>query len=138
MTRRNKFRLAVSWWKSINGGPGHLSRDGAPLPWQDSVPSSPSSLAGSYNFRAIRNLVFESVEREAGIQVLLQKLSATPMAVTYEDFIADYEGTVRAVLSHLGVSDDVPRVPAPLPTMTSDDINEDWLHRFRKDLNRQT
>ncbi len=138
MTRRNKFRLAISWWKSIQGGPWHLSQDGAPLRWQESVPSSPSNLADSYDFRAIRNLVLESVEREAGTQELLRSLSATPMAVTYEDFVANYEATVRAVLSHLHLSDDVPTIPVPLLSVTSDDINEDWLQRFLEDLRRRT
>jgi trehalose 2-sulfotransferase len=134
MTRRNKFRLAVSWWKSIKGGPGHVSQDGRRLPWQKSLPSAPSNLADSYDFRAIRSLVFESVAREAGIQEFLHSLAATPMGVTYEDFVADYAGTVRAVLLHLGLSDDVPEIPAPLLAKTSDDINEDWLRRFLGDL----
>ncbi len=60
MTRRNKYRLAVSWWKSIKGGPGHLSRDGTPLPWQDSVPSAPDDLADLYDFDAIKALVWRA------------------------------------------------------------------------------
>lgn len=137
MTRRNKFRLAVSWWKSIKGGPGHLSQDGNRLPWQEGVPSAPADLVDAYDFRAIRNLVLESVEREAGIQELLSSMSATPITVTYEDFVADYEGTIRAVLSHLGLSDDVPVIPAPLLAKTSDEVNEEWLRRFQRDLQRQ-
>lgn len=135
MTRRNRLRLAISWWKSIKGGPGHLSQDGAPLPWQESVPHVPVDLVDSYDFRAISNLVLESVEREAGIQELLHSLSATPMTVVYEDFVADYESTVRSVLSFLGLGDDVPVIPAPLLARTSDDVNENWLRRLLSDLN---
>lgn len=134
MTRRNRFRLAVSWWKAIQGGPGHLSQDGTPLRWQESVPSAPDDLADSYDFRAIRSLVFESVEREAGIQELLRSLAVTPMAVTYEDFVADYEGTIRAVLAHLGLDEEVSTIPAPLLARTSDDTNDEWLRRFMRDL----
>ena len=44
MTRHDKVALAVSWWKMISGGQGHLSSDGSPLPWQESVPTAPADL----------------------------------------------------------------------------------------------
>ena len=137
MTRRNKFRLAVSWWKSINGAPGHLSHDGSPLPWRDSVPTTPAELADCYDFEAIKALVLESVEREAGIQDLLSELQVSPFTVTYEDFVADYDGTVREVLTFLGLIGSVSEIPPPLVARTSDGVNEEWLDRFASDLKKR-
>ncbi len=134
MTRRNKLRLAVSWWKAIKGGPEHLSTDGAPLPWQDKVPSAPRDLIHAYDFRAIKRLVLECAQREAGIQELLHGLGVAPIAVTYEDFVANYEGTILDVMAHLGLHDSVYEIREPLLGRTSDEINEDWFQRFLRDL----
>ena len=137
MTRRNKIRLAVSWWKSISGGQGHLSQDGSPLPWQNMVPTAPADLAGAYDFKAIKALVFEAARREAGLQELLAELQVSPLSVTYEDFVANYEQTVQGVLDHLGLHDSVSETPPPLLARTSDYVNEEWVRRFLADLNSE-
>jgi trehalose 2-sulfotransferase len=134
MTRQNKIQLAVSWWKSISGAPGHLSRDGSPLPWQDNVPPVPADLVHAYNFDAIKALVLEAVQREAGIQDLLTHLGASPFSITYEDFVADYEQTVLDVLVYLGLDGIGCDIPPPLLSRTSDHVNDDWVKRFLSDL----
>jgi LPS sulfotransferase NodH len=138
MTRRDKNRLAVSWWKSINGGPGHVSQDGTPLPWQDDVPSTPAGLAECYDFEAIRALITEVGQREAGIQDLLSELQVPPLTITYEDFVADYDETVRDVLEFLDLNNSVSEIPPPLLATTSDDVNEQWLQRFVSDLDERS
>lgn len=138
MTRRDKNRLAVSWWKLINGGPGHLSKDGTPLPWQENLPEKPVGLTKSYDFEAIKALVIESVQREAGIQDLLSELRVSPLTIAYEDFAADYAGTVWDVLVFLGLNDSVSEIPSPLLACTSDDVNEEWLQRFVADLKKSS
>ena len=135
MTRRDKVRLAVSWWKAINGGPGHLSRDGGALPWQDAIPKAPVDLEDAYNFDAIKNLILEVVQREAGLQRLLAELGVRPLSVTYEDFVSDYELTVRGVLDFLELDQSVAEIPRPLLRETSDDVNEQWVGQFLTDLN---
>ena len=134
MTRRNKIRLAVSWWKAICGGRYHQSRSGAPLPWQDRLTAEPDDLVDAYDFAAIKRLVFEVVEREAALQELLSELEVSPLSVTYEDFIADYEQTIRRVLAFLGLGQLVSEVPPPLLARTSDDVNDRWVTRFLSDL----
>lgn len=136
MTRRNKIRLAVSWWKSIQGGPGHLSQDGSPLPWQRSVPRTPGDLVNAYNFRAIKALMLEAVRREAHLQELLTELGALPLSITYEDLVLGYESTVRDLLRYLGLDARVPEIPPPLLAHTSDEVNDDWAGRFLIELDR--
>lgn len=59
--------------------------------------------------------------------------------MTYEDLVADYEGTIRAVLSHLSPDEDVLEIPpAPFLARASDDTNEEWLRRFLRDLKGPT
>lgn len=136
-TRRNKFRLAISWWKSICGGPGHLSADDLPLPWQTVTPASPDRLEQAYDFKAIKALAFEVVEREARLQDFLQRLGVVPLTVTYEDFIAHYEHTVGHVLDHIGASDALASIPEPGLVPTADAINEAWMRRFLLDLEQE-
>ncbi len=134
MTRRDKIRLGVSWWKSISGGPGHLSRDGTLLPWQESHPSTPVDIESRYSFEAIESLILECVSREAAIQELLEELQVIPLAITYEDFVANYERTIRQALSHIGLEPADVEIPPPLLAKTSDEVNETWVLRFKADL----
>ncbi len=134
MSRQDKVRLAVSWWKSICGGLGHRSQDGSPLPWQETVPPVPTDLEDAYDFEAINTLMFEAVRREARLRELLTELGASPLTVVYEDFDANYEQTVRGVLTYLGLSDRVSEIPLPLLAKTSDHVNDAWVSRFLSEL----
>lgn len=134
MTRRNKIRLAVSWWKSISGGLSHRSSDGALLPWQDEVAAAPPGLVDAYDYHAIKALVFEAVKREADLQELLAELGGSVLSVTYEDFVASYHQTLRGVLDHLGLLEGAPEIPAPRLARTADHVNEEWVARFAADL----
>ncbi len=135
MTRRNKVRLAVSWWKSICGGQGHLSQDGSPLPWQERVPTVPADLADAYDFEAIKALSFEAIQREAELQELHEELGVSPLVVVYEDFIQDYDQTIIGVLDYLGLGGLVAEIPRPLLSRTSNHVDEEWVDRFLSDLN---
>jgi LPS sulfotransferase NodH len=134
MTRRNKIRLAVSWWKSINGGPGHLSQQGRPLPWQEIIPTAPDDLESRFDYDSINTLILECIRREAALQDLLEDLEVTPLTITYEDFVSDYEGTVGRALDHIGLDVDIADVPTPLLKRTSDVINEKWVQMFLSQL----
>src|SRR6266508_4052780 len=59
MTRRNKVRLAVSWWKAIQSQEWHRI-NGTPPKFVD--------LRDAYDFDAIHHLYDEGSMREAGIQ----------------------------------------------------------------------
>ena len=58
MTRRNKVRLAVSWWRAIQSGEWHR---------ENGAPASNADLRDAYDFWAIDQLVNEATLREAGI-----------------------------------------------------------------------
>ena len=126
MTRRDKVRLAVSWWRAIRTGQHAHRRVGAP-PLQRPPDDA-------YEYDAIHHLVVEACLREAAAQALFTRWEVVPLTVVYEDMIADYEATVRRVLAHAGEgSADSVAVPPPRYERLADDLNEAWVQRFREE-----
>jgi LPS sulfotransferase NodH len=128
MTRRNKVRLAVSWWRAIKSEEWHRGHGSA---------GSAKDLKDAYHFPAIQHLLLESDMREAAAQEFFTEAGIVPMTLVYEDFIADYEGTVRKVLDYLGV---LPAgkvtVAPPVFDQIADEISEEWVQRFRQELQK--
>ena len=94
MTRRNKIRLAVSWWKAIKTQEFHRKNGCVPKSFD---------LSDGYLFDAINQLVMESVFREAGIQEFFKEGGISPLTVVYEDFILNYKETVHEILEFLKI-----------------------------------
>ena len=122
MTRRNKVRLAVSWWRAIQSGEWHRRHDES---------ASDTDMTDSYDFDAIDQLLNESVLREAGIQELFGEASIVPLTIVYEDLLHDPLPTFRRILSFLGIEG-----CATIPFNASfdrlaDPISEAWAQRFR-------
>lgn len=124
MTRRNKVRLAVSWWRAIVSGEWH--REFGQKPQEHDI-------ADKYNYEAIRHLIFESMMCEAAIEDFLTESDIIPLTIVYEDFIQDYEGTVMKVLGFLGVPSDSASVSPPALDKLADDVAEEWVQRFREE-----
>jgi trehalose 2-sulfotransferase len=124
MTRRNKVRLAVSWWKAIKTAEWHRLPGAMP---------KPVALTDAYSFDAIHHLYCECSMREAGIQEFFSEGSVVPLTIVYEDFIQKYEKTVRKVLEFLELDTINVEIPPPHLTKTADDISEEWVQRFRKE-----
>ncbi len=123
LTRRNKVRLAVSWWKAICSQEWHREGD-SPVVNQDAY--------DAYNYAAIDHLLCEATLREAAIQELFSEGDIVPHTIVYEDFIADFEGTIRGTLDFLDVT--VPEritIEPPFFTKLADDVSEEWVQRFR-------
>ena len=125
MTRRNKVRLAVSWWKAIQSEEWH--RESGKLPIA-------ADIKDKYSYEAISHLFAECSLREAAIQDFLDEGSIAPLTIIYEDFILDYEATIKNIISYLELSD-IQNVSIPSPPLEklADDISEEWVQRFRKE-----
>jgi len=124
MTRRNKVRLAVSWWRAIVSDEWHRERGAKPME---------KDLTDLYNYEAIRHLMFESAIREAAIEDFLTESGIVPLTIVYEDFVQDYEGTVRRALVYLGLDADGATVGAPAFEKLADEVAESWVQRFREE-----
>ncbi|MEM1384162.1 MAG: Stf0 family sulfotransferase [Pseudomonadota bacterium] len=119
LTRRNKVRQAVSWWRAIQTGEWHRRRGAFPM----------TAAEDGYSFEAIDQLLSEAVLREAGIQEMFAEAGVTPLTLTYEDMAADLPGTVAQVLAFLGREGSAPIETTSAPT--ADRITETWVERFR-------
>ena len=124
MTRRNKVRLAVSWWKAIQSGEWHRKRGTFP---------AESDLSEAYSFEAIHHLLVESVLREAGMQAFFTEAGIQPLTIVYEDFIADYAGTIQRVLAFIGLERPINHPPEPKIERLADELSEAWVQRFRRE-----
>ena len=122
MSRRNKVRLAVSWWRAIQSGEWHLSPN---------EPRKPVDLSDAYSYEAINHLYNECSMREAGIQELFTEGGITPLNIFYEDFIEQYEQTVRIILEYLELDARTAPIAPPALIKTADAVSEAWAQRFR-------
>jgi LPS sulfotransferase NodH len=125
MTRRNKVRLAVSWWRAIQSGEWHLPTSKARKPVDLS--------SDAYSFDAINHLYNECSMREAGIAEFFAEGGITPLNIFYEDFVQNYEGTIRTILDYLGLDSGSVSITPPGLIRTADSISEEWVQRFREE-----
>jgi LPS sulfotransferase NodH len=124
MTRRNKVRLAVSWWRAIVSGEWHRNYGDKP---------QEHDIADKYKYEAINHLLIESTMCEAAIEDFFSESGIVPLTIVYEDFIQDYEGTVMKVLEFLNIPSDNINVSPPSFDKLADDVAEQWVQRFRQE-----
>jgi len=136
LTRRDKVRLAVSWWRAIKSQEWH--RPNRPDTSVGIVElTRPASLIEKYDFYAIRHLLEECAAREDAIHRQLDAWAIEPFTVVYEDLVANFEATVRSVLEFLQLphAGETP-VPPPAFEALSDEINDAWYERYLADRRR--
>ncbi|MCP5101425.1 MAG: hypothetical protein GY943_38250 [Chloroflexi bacterium] len=124
MMRRNKVRLAVSWWKAIKTQEWHRSNGSTKAAFD---------LRDEYLFEAIDHLYNECSMREAGMQAFFSEAGIVPLTIVYEDFILAYEATVKNVLDYLELDSSHLVIAPPHYEKLADDISEEWVQRFREE-----
>ncbi|MEO1193104.1 MAG: Stf0 family sulfotransferase [Pseudomonadota bacterium] len=125
LTRRNKLRLAVSWWKAIKTNEWHRRYGQKP---------TEVDLDDAYDAIAIRQLLNEAVAREAGISEMMSAAGVVPLTLVYEDILRDPQRAVDQALDHIGLprSELVQSNLQPL----ADELSEKWVQEFRGDLQK--
>ena len=124
MTRRNKVRLAVSWWKAIQSAEWHRKKGKLPVA---------AELENKYNYEAIAHLFAECSMREAAIQEFFDEGSIVPLTIVYEDFVLNYEATIESIIEYLELPSANISLASPPLQQLADDVSEEWVHRFRKE-----
>ncbi len=127
LSRRNKVRLAVSWWRAIQDHQWHRKTN-------DEKNTSPEFYADKYNYDALLHLFKESSMREAAIEHFFATNGIRPLTIIYEDFIRNYEGTLRNVLNYLEIPNAEVKFKAPFFQKTADEHSDIWVERLRKDM----
>lgn len=137
LTRRDKLRLAVSWWRAIQSQEWH--RPNRPDTSIGVVePKLHGLLIDKYDFHAIRHLLRECSAREEAIRHQLDAWSIEPLTIVYEDLIAGFEANVRSVLVFLRVPDArAPTIRPPAFEPLADEINDAWYQRFLADRRKR-
>ena len=131
ITRRDKVRQAISFWRAIDTGI---------WAWNSDEPSAPQK-EPVYNYQAIADLRQEIVKHEAEWEAYFNACHVKPFRIVYEDFVTRYEAITLEVLRFLGITipDSLEIVP-PKMKKQADDLTETWVQTYirnEKSLNRQ-
>lgn len=124
MKRQNMVARAISHYRARQTGLWHqpISHEGV----------VPGNAACNFDFAGIRILCGHGAFQEASWQRFFQEHEISPHCVVYEEFVADYEPTVRRVLKFLDLDGEQTVIPPPYSLRQSDALSEEWEERYRK------
>lgn len=128
LTRRDKVEQAVSYVKAQQSGLWHAAPDGTELE-RLSPPRTPV-----YNAAEIRTRFEEMMAYDRGWEQWFMAEQINPLRITYETLSKDPLGTVRWLLDCLGLEGSAADGATPGIARLADDVNRDWVARFRADL----
>jgi LPS sulfotransferase NodH len=124
LTRRDKIRQAVSWWKASQ------SKEWA----CHTVAPCGAKQDLQYQFTSIDRLVAESVMREAAWQAYYSEWGVIPLTLVYEDYVENYRGSVAKVLDFLEIDDAyIFREEAITLLKQADALSEEWVQRYHEE-----
>jgi trehalose 2-sulfotransferase len=123
VTRRDKVRQAVSLVKARQS-----------TQWKEMTAQPQRSHAADYNFLLVDLALRQIIQEECSWEDYFARTGITPFTVIYEDFVRNYEATVRQLLEHLQI--DLPRdyaFPHPRLRKQADAESEEWVERYYRD-----
>jgi LPS sulfotransferase NodH len=124
LTRRDRIRLAISWWRAIQSGEWHRPRRPDTV-----VGNAHEPTAARYDAAAIAHLIEEVEQRDAAIHDVFSRWSVAPHVIVYEDLIESYDATLRTLFRFLDVPDAV-RVPPAAFAQLADEVSDRWYAQF--------
>lgn len=129
VTRRDKVSQAVSLWRALQSW--SWSSD------QGVAPDEADHLR--YSAAAIDHLVADIQAHEDEWQRYFRECGVEPYTVVYEEFVTDYEGTIRDILRHVNAPGaDAATVAPPRRQAQSDGLSKSWAERYRAESGRLT
>ena len=93
--------------------------------------------AARYDYRGILRCRRMNIAGELHWDRFFRRGDIHPVEVAHEDFVADFEGTLRGVLGHLLPDGEKASVAAPATSRLGDARSEEMLGRFREELKRR-
>jgi trehalose 2-sulfotransferase len=124
LTRRNKVRQAVSWWKAVqsNSWIQHTTDTRRPTP------------PLTYRFAAIDQVANEILMQEAAWAECFAAWQITPLSIVYEDFIDDWARTVAYILRYLEIGDPYVLDETAITLVgQADSLSEAWVQQYREE-----
>ncbi len=131
LTRRNKIRQAVSWWKAIKDNVWHIESN------QQKLPNDKYFYKEHYDFAALSHLFKEATLRECAIQAYFTDYGIQPLTVVYEDLVNNFENTIRKIISFLELNDSELIIKKMPYQKTADSDSEKWVQQFRADIQKE-
>ena len=124
LRRRNMVARAVSHFRARQTGVWYqpLSRGGAGYGEHNH----------DFDFAEIHILYCLGAFQEELWQRFFQEHKVSPHCVVYEEFVTDYESTVRGVLKFLDIDGEQRSIAPPVSRKQSDALSEEWEERYRK------
>lgn len=123
ITRHDKLRQAISFWKAYQTGVWGIGAA------KDREPTGPPE----FDYDGITKILNMLVNHEAGIDEFFAGGEVAPLTVVYEALVDAYEETVRAVLDDLGIglpADFV--IDGPRMARQADAETEAWVERYHQ------
>jgi LPS sulfotransferase NodH len=126
LTRRDKVRQAVSYFKAQRTDIWHVVRPGE-RPTQGTAAKAPA-----LDLEQIDHWVTRFAEDEASWCRYFETTGLEPFQVVYEDFLGAYESTVLAILGYLNIP-----IPAELKIVPprlhklADEVSDEWVRRYK-------
>lgn len=127
LTRRNKLRQAISWWRAIKDQVWHLGPG-------DSHQNPEEFYVEHYDLAALKHLLSEILLKEAATQEYFDRHGIEPLNLVYEEMVADFPQALKRVLEYLELYEEGMILPAPYYHPTADVHTEIWLKRLHEDL----
>ncbi len=125
LTRRDKVRQAVSYYKAIRTGVWFVIRDEA-----GEKPTGPANVP-PFDFEAIDGWVTQLTQFDLSWRRYFQDLGVQPFEVVYEDFVGAYELTVLAILRALDLLTPAGlKVGPPRLVKQADQVSDEWVERY--------
>lgn len=136
ITRNDKIRQVVSWWRAIQSDHWHQpvsaqaqARFSAPHQNAGVLTQSPR-----YDTAALDHLLDGLLWREARIEEYLTLFDAVPLRINYEDLADDFVSTLASALEFLRLPSCVAeRLPRPPLDRMSDGVSDSWVRRYRRE-----
>jgi trehalose 2-sulfotransferase len=127
LTRRDKVRQAISYYRAIKTGVW-WSTAARPHGTRETAPPVPP-----FNFEEIDHWVTRLEQFDAEWRGFFKASGIEPLEVVYEDFAQSYEATVQAILRYLEIPEgEDARVAPPQLRRQSDDLTEEWVRRYHE------
>ena len=135
ITRRDKLRQAISYWKAKETGVWGKERARAGRTGQGRRAivkgARRTGKEPEFDFAGIDALLQSIIEEEAGIERFFADAGIAPMHVVYEELVERYAETTRAVLDELGIA--LPPdldLGQPRTMKLADNTTDEWVARF--------
>ena len=121
VSRRDKVRQGVSWWRAEAGGQWALAAGDA------SLAHGPEEL----DLAAVKNLVEVARVHDEAWGKYFAERGAQPWHIYYEDLVEDLAGAAASALGYLGLAGAGPQVVRPRLQRQADELTERWVAEYQ-------